>query len=167
MANQKIEYAASAALTITLANLTQDASLLTGQESAAVDNTTNKYPDYLLAGKVTTGTNPTDAKQIRVYVYAQLEDTPTYPDVFDGTDSAETITSADIRNACVKLAAVMHTNDTSDRTYWFGPVSIASLFGGVVPKRWGVFVTHDTGVNLKNNAADQAIWQTPVYATVV
>lgn len=165
MADIKTAYASSAALTITLASLATDANLLTGRESTAVDNTTNKYLDYLLAGKITTGTTPTDAKLIRVYVYAQLEDTPVYPDVFDGTDSAETVTSADIRNVAIKLAAVMATNNTSDRTYWFGPVSIASLFGGAVPKRFGVFVTHDTAVNFNSTAGNHAVWVTPVYAT--
>lgn len=163
MADQKIAYASSAALTITLANLASDANLLTGWESDAVNNITDKYLDYLLAGKITTGTSPTASKQIRVYVYAQLNDTPTYPDVFDGANSAETITSESIRNVAVKLAAVMSTDNTTERTYYFGPISIAALFGGIVPKRWGVFVTHDTAANLKNDAGDQAIWQTGVY----
>lgn len=91
----------------------------------------------------------------------------TYPDVFDGTDSAETWTSADIRNAAGKLAAVMTTDSTSDRVYYFGPVSVAALFGGSCPKKFVVFVTHDTAVNLNSTAGNQAIHVTPVYATVV
>ena len=165
MADQKIEYAASSALTITLASLATDANLLTGRESTEVDNTSNKYLDYLLAGKFTTGTSPTDAKEIRVYVLALIEDS-TYPDVFDGTDSAETSTSADIRDAGSVLAAVMQTNDTSDRTYYFGPISVASLFGGVLPKKFAVFKTHDTGVNANSTAGNHAVYVTPVYATV-
>src|SRR3990167_10392958 len=150
MADIKTAYAASSALTITLASLATDASLLTGRESTAISNTTNLYLDYLIGGKITTGTTPTDAKEIRVYAYAAVEDDPIYGDVFDGTDSDETATSAGIRDAYLKLVAVIPTNNTSDRTYWFGPVSLEALFGGVIPTAWGVFVTHNTGVNLNS-----------------
>jgi hypothetical protein len=166
MADQKIEYASSAAMTVSPASLASDTNLLAGVESTAVDNTSNKYLDYLLAGKLTTGSSPTDVRQIQIYVYGQLEDTPVYPDVIDGSSSGETITSDDIRDAALRLAAVMPTNNTSDRTYYFGPLSVAALFGGSVPKRWGVFVVHNTGVNLNSTGGNQAIWYTPIYATV-
>lgn len=162
----KLAWGTEAALTCTLASLATSSTLVAGRESTAVAATGTTIEDDLLAGKVTTGTSPTDAKEIRVYVYGQVEDTPTYPDVFDGTDSAETCTSTDIRDACLKLAAVMKTDNTSDRTYWFGPVSIASLFGGVLPPRWGVFVTHDTAVNLNSTAGNHALWHQPVYRQV-
>jgi hypothetical protein len=47
-----------------------------------------------------------------------------WPDVFDGTSSAETITSSDIKNAICKPIAILSTNNTSDRTYWFTGVSL-------------------------------------------
>lgn len=166
MADIKTEYAASAAMTITLAALASSATRVAGRESDAVNNTANLYLDYLVAGKVTTGTNPTVNKQIDVWVYASLEDTPTYPDVMDGADSAETWTSVDIRNAGAVLAAVVTTDATSDRTYWFKPFSIAAMFGGRMPKYFGIWVTHDTGVNLNNVGSNQAFWYTPVYADV-
>lgn len=161
----KIEYAASSALTITLASLATDANLLAGRESTAVDNTTNKYLDYLLAGKITTGTSPTTAKQIRVYVVGLMEDA-TYPDVFDGTDSAETVSGVGTRDSALKLAVVIPTIATSDLTYYFGPISIASLFGGVMPKKFVVFVTHDTAVNFNSTAGNHAIYITPIYETI-
>jgi hypothetical protein len=166
MSDIKNEYGSSAALTITLASLATSATRTAGRESTAIDNTTNKYLDYLVSGKVTTGTSPTDNKQIDVWVYASFEDTPTYPDVFDGTDSAETATSEDVRNAALLLAASVSTNNTSDRTYWIAPFSIAALFGGRMPKYFGVFVTHDTGVNLNATGGNHAFWQTGVYETV-
>ena len=86
MADQKIAYGSSAALTITLASLVSDINLLAGCESTAIDNTSNLYLDYLLSGKVTTGTSPTTGKSINIYVYALMEDS-TYPDVLTGTDS--------------------------------------------------------------------------------
>jgi len=165
MANQKIEYAASSVLTITLASLATDSSLLTGVESDAVDNSSNKYLDYLISGKITTGTSPTTAKQIEVHVIGLMEDS-TYPDVFDGTGSAETISSAGTKNAICRTVAVISTVNTSDKTYWFGPTSVAACFGGSLPKKFVVFVTHNTAVNLNSTSGNHAIYITPVYVTV-
>lgn len=167
MADIKTAYASSAALTITLASLASSASLTAGRESTAVDNTANKFLDYIVGGKITTGTIPTTAKSILVYVYGSINDTPLYPDSLDGTDSDETITSADIRNAALVLAAAITTDSTSDRTYWIRPFSVANLFGGKLPKYWGLFVTHDTGVALNATAGNHAIHYTGVYETVV
>jgi hypothetical protein len=166
MANIKTEYAASSALTITLASLASSATFVAGRESTLLDNTSNKYLDYLLAGKITVGTSPTSGTQILVTVVGLMEDS-TWPDVFDGTDSDETVTSADIFNAVCRVAAVIGVNaTTSDRVYFFGPVGIAQLFGGAVQKKVVVFVTHNTGVNLNSTGGNQAIYVTPVYATV-
>lgn len=165
MASIKIEYAASSALTISPASLATSATFLAGRESSEVDNTTNKYLDYLLAGKITVGTTPTASTEIRIYVVALMEDA-TWPDVFDGTDSAETVTSAGVGSGFLRLAASMEVDaTTSDRTYHFGPVSIASLFGGSLPKKWVAFVTHNTGVNLNATAGNHALHITPVFAT--
>lgn len=166
MANIKIEYAASSALTITLTSLASSATLVAGRESDLVDNTTNKYLDYLLSGKITTGTTPTDVREIRVYVAGIYDDT-TWPDVLDGTNSDETITSTQIRDAALKLAAVIPTNNTSDRTYWFGPISVAALFGGALPKKWDVWVTQNTAVALNATGSNHVLWQTPIFETVV
>lgn len=166
MADRKIEYAASSALTITLASLASSASWLAGRESTAVDNTSNKYLDYLLAGKVTVGTTPTINTEIRIYVVALLDDT-TWPDVFDGTDSDETVTSAGVGSGFLKLAASMLVDaTTSDRGYPFGPVSVASLFGGVCPKKFVVFVAHNSGVALNSTGSNHFVNITPAYETV-
>lgn len=167
MADVKIAYGNSAVLTEAMEGLATSSTFVAGWETTAVDNTSNKYLDYILAGKVTVGTTPTISTEIRIYVYGSIDDTPTYPDVLDGTSSAETFTSAGIRDASLKLAAILSVDaTTSDRTYWMAPVSIASLFGGVVPKFWGVFVTHNTGVNLNSTASNHILSYTPVYETV-
>lgn len=161
----KTEYAASSAVTITLGGLATSATWLAGRESTAIDNTTNKYLDYLLAGKIRVGTSPTASTEIRVYVVA-LQDDSTWPDVFDGTDSAETVTSAGVGSGFLKLAAVMQVDaTTSDRDYFFGPVSVASLFGGACPKKFIVFVSHNTAVNLNATDGNHVLSVTPVYAT--
>ena len=167
MADVKIAYGSSAALTEAIEGLASSATWVAGWETGAVDNTSNKYLDYILAGKITVGTTPTINTEIRVYVYGSINDTPTYPDVLDGTSSAETMTSAGIRDASLKLAAVILVDaTTSDRTYWFAPVSVASLFSGTLPKFWGAFITHNTGVNLNSTGTNHVIDATPVYETI-
>ncbi len=162
----KTAYASTATITIGVENLASDTNLLAGRESTAVDNSTNKYIDALLSGKIRTGTTPTTARRIQVWVYAEIDDTPTYPDVLDGTDSDETITSDDIKVSALRLAAEMSTDATTGRDYYFGPISVAALFGGVLPQRWGVFVTHDTAVNLDVTAGDHFIKYTGKFETV-
>jgi hypothetical protein len=164
MAESKIKYGTIITPTITLASLATSATLLTGRESAAVDNSTNLYIDVLASGQVTTGTSPTDAKKIEIWAWGSFDDTPNYPDVFDGTDSAETVTSDDIKFAALRLVASMSTDNTSDRAYPFAPVSIAGLFGQL-PQYYGFFVTHDTGVNLNSTAGNHFIDLTPITYT--
>jgi hypothetical protein len=141
MAVLKAKYANAAALTITLASLATSATRVVGRESTAIDNSTNLYLDALVSGKITTGTTPT-AGQIDIWVYACHDETPTYMDVLDGTDSDETFTDELSRNSAMRLAHVIATDTTSNQTYWIAPFSVRELYRGVMPRFWGVFVSH-------------------------
>lgn len=165
MADVKANYPSASDVTITLASLASDTNLLTGRESTAVDNSSNLYLDYLVSGKITTGTSPTTARSIQVWAIGSWDGT-NWPDVFDGTDSAETITSANHKNSVCRFIAEMATDATSDRTYHFGPVSLASAFGGVLPVKVVFFVTHNTAVNLNSTAGNHQIRVQPYYETV-
>lgn len=165
MSDVKAEYGSSAAVTITLASLASSATLTAGRESTAVDNTTNKFSDYWVTGKVTTGTSPTTGKTIEIWAYGSENDSHDYPDVFDGTDSAETATSAEVKGSSLKLAHVIGTNATSDETYPFS-FTVRRLFGDVTPKKFGFFVTHDTGVALNSTGSNHRIEVTGIYETV-
>ena len=165
MADLKLSYPAASDLTITLASLASDTNLLTGRESATIDNTTNLYLDILVSGKITAGTSPTAARSIEVWAVGSWDGT-NWPDVFDGTESAETITSADIKASVCRYVAAMATANTSDRTYHFGPVSLASAFGGTLPPKVVLFVTHSTGVNLNSTAGNHQIRLQPVFQTI-
>ena len=165
MADVKANYPAASDVTITLASLASDTSLLTGRESTALDNSSNLYLDYLVSGKITTGTSPTTARSIQVWAVGSWDGT-TFPDVFDGSDSAETVTSANHKAAICRFIAEMATDATSDRTYHFGPVSLASAFGGVLPVKVVFFVTHNTAVNLNSTSGNHQIRIQPYYETV-
>lgn len=157
MATATLNYAASAAITITLASLATSTAKLAGRESTAISNTTTKYIDALVGGKVTTGTTPTATKTIEIWVYGAVNDTPTYPDVLDGTDSDETFGDDGSKFAAMRLAKVIATDASSDQTYWVAPFSVAALFGGVMPTHWGVFVAHDTGVALNATGSNHEL----------
>lgn len=161
----KLVYGTASDVTITLASLASDTSKLTGRESTAIDNTSNLYLDYLVSGKITTGTSPTASRSIEVWAVASWDGT-TWPDVFDGTDSAETITIAEIKTTVCRLITSIPTTSTSDRTYHFAGHSIASLFGGVVPPKFVIFVTHNTAVNLNSTSGNHQIRIQPVYQNV-
>lgn len=158
MATQNIAYAADAAITISLASLASSSTWVAGAESNVVDNTSNKYVDAVVQGKIRVGTTPTANTQILVYVYgASVSPASVAIDVIDGTDSAETISSAGVRNSFLKLAAVLDVDSTtSDRDYPFS-FSVAQLFGGSLPPYWGLFVTHNTGVNLNSTGGNHVI----------
>lgn len=162
----KAGWGADSALTITLASLASSAGLTAGRASAAYDNSTAKDPDVLVSGKITTGTSPTVGKTIEVWVVAPIEDTPTWPDVFDGTDSAETVTSREVLMSCARLAHVITVTATSDVTYPIAPFSVAQLFGGHMPSRFVIFVVHDTGVNLNATGSNHAIHVQPQQPTI-
>ena len=159
MATVSMNYAASATITIAPENVASSADWTAGVESAVVDNSTNKYVDVLVSGYWTSGTTPTANTTVAIYVYAQQDDAPTYQDVFDGTSSAETVTSAGVLSGVVRLLGTLSVStNTSNRAYYLAPSSVAALFGGVMPQRWGLFIAHNSGVN-SNSTAGNHVWK--------
>jgi len=166
-ADVKIAYAASATITVAPENIASSAGWVAGVESAVIDNTTNKYVDALVGGLWTCGTTPTINKQCNIYVASVLNDTPTYPDVFDGTSSAETLTSAGVGRGFLKLAAVLDVDATTSNRAYYCTFSVAQLFGGVMPLKWFLYISHDSGVN-SNTTAGNHVWKyTGITYTVV
>jgi len=166
MADIKIAYAASATITIAPQNVATSSTFVAGVESDVIDNTTSKYVDALVGGTWTSGTTPTANTQVQIYVGSVRDDTPTYPDVFDGTGSAETLTSAGVGRGFLKLAAIIDVDSNTTARAYDTIFSVAQLFGGVMPLKWFLFVTHNTGVN-SNSTAGNHVWKyTGVYYTV-
>lgn len=155
MATTTVNYSSNTTITMDLANLGTSTTWVAGRESNQIDNTSNKYIDALVSGKVSVGTTPTANTTINVYVWgADTSLATTAIDVLDGTDSAETLTNVGIRDALKLGAIVAVPANTSDVQYEVLPFSVAALFGGHMPKFWGLFVAHNTGVALRNNAVN-------------
>lgn len=165
MADVKNVYPASTTLALTSANaLASSSTFVAGAESAAYDNSVNLYLDVRVCGHLQVGTTPTTATQIQVWVAAENGD-GSWPDVLDGTDSAETWTNAECRDAGARLGAVINViSTTSNISYPFEIGSVAALFGGFMPKKFVLFVAHNTVAAL--NASNPTIDVHPRYETV-
>ena len=147
MATRTNSYNAVTAPTHTMASLATSATLVAGRESDAVDNSSTKYLDFQIKQEVTTGTGPS-AGTIELWIIPSF-DGSTWPNVFDGTDSAETVTSRDILYGSGRLGASTATDTTNDRTYELTVPSVRDLFG-TAPQKFVLFITHNTGVNLNS-----------------
>ncbi len=154
-----IVYTGPTSITISPASLASSATYVAGRESTQIDNTSNLYVDVLVQGLVTVGTTPTINTSINVYVWGSHTSLATTAlDVLDGTDSAETITSAGVLAGMMALAAVGIVDaTTSDRGYYFKAFAVAQFFGGILPQFWGLFIAHNTGVNL-NATGGNHVW---------
>lgn len=168
MATVALSYGSTTTITISPASLATSSDFTAGRESTQVDNTSNLFLDAIVQGLITVGTSPTANTQIQVWVWGSDTSAGTTAlDVIDGTDSAETITSAGVRNSFMKLAAVADVDSTtSNRGYPIGAFSVAQLFGGILPEFWGIFVTHNTGVNLNSTAGNHTFAYTGIKQTV-
>lgn len=172
MATITPSYAAKATITCAVHTtpLASSSSFAIGRESTEIDNSTNKYDDAMVEGKVTVGTTPTANTEIQIWIYASFHTAmaTNAVDVLDGTDSDETISSAGVRGSALRLGASIDVDSaTSNRTYWFVPFSVAQLFGGHMPKFWGIFVTHNTAVALNSTGSNHEFSFTGVMYDVV
>lgn len=151
-------YSSSVAMTMTLASLASDTNLVAGRESTAVDNKdTDDAIDCLVGGKVTTGTSPTTSRQIEVWLYGSYDDTE-----FSGGASGSDANLTPDAKTLLKLLIVIPTVSTSDKTYHWGPFSVAQAFGGTMPVRWGVYIVHNTAVNLNATGSNHEVVYFPV-----
>ena len=153
----------SSNLTISLATgpLASDANLLAGRNSTLVDNTTNKFPDYIFAGFITTGTSPTVGTTIEVWAYGTHDDAYTLPDGITSSDANKTLTSINTKNSGLVLLHVITVTATTAVKYDISPRSLRAAFGGVLPKKFGIFVVHNTGVALNSSAGNHQLTITP------
>jgi len=150
----KPKYSANTNITITLTDLSSSAARTTGRESLVVDNSSTRYRDVLLSGKITVGATPTVDTAIDIWVYSNKNDTPAYASPLDGTDSAVSFNSAYQRDSCLKLIHTLMVDTTANASYEFTGIPVAPYFGGTMPKYWGLFVVHNTASALNSTAGN-------------
>lgn len=141
-----IPQSADTAITFDISSLATSSTFLAGRESSQIDNTGTQYADVMVYVKPITGgsTAPTIGQQIQLYVWGSKESLATTAmDVLDGTDSTETLSHASILQSLKFVAAPVVTVATGSLTYIIQPFCVAPLFGGVMPKFWGLFLSHN------------------------
>ena len=166
MANIQVGYGTAVIPAVTggLSGLVSDTNLVAGWQSDLFDNTTTLAVDVLIGGSVTCGTTPTTSTYIFVYVWAEIAPGgPVRPDSFGTAAATRSVTTDGTSANFLRLAAGMQVDSSASiRAYWFGPVSVAQLFGGTLPSKWGFWIVHNSGVNLNGGN----LYYTPVIYTV-
>ena len=137
--------AGGTAITLDVSSLAGDATFVSGRESTEIDNTSTLYVDALVhVLGITAGTTPTVGQLMAIYCWgADTSLGTTAIDVLDGTDSAETLGHASVLNSLRLAGTSVVTVATSSLLYYFQPFSVAQLFGGIMPKFWGLYFTHN------------------------
>lgn len=148
------------AITVTLASLGSGSS----RESNTVDNTTNLYLDALVQAKIKTGASALSGdKAVYVYVWGTADTTtPTLPDVVTGSDAAITPNSP----TQLKLLGTIYVAATAT-TYISEPMSVAALFGGNLPAKWGLVFTNSAGAALDSTGGNFSVFYQGIQAQLV
>lgn len=149
-----------------LNSLAASSSRLAGYETAAIDlagYSGGPLADLMISGYFTAGGSNSQAGQIDIWVIGSQNDTPRWPDVFDGTAGAETVTSKNILNAIGQPAISITGDNVNSRVYDFKNISVAQLFGPYMPKQIVLFIAHN--IHTSTNAwasSGHEIFGTPV-----
>ena len=145
-----ITYAADSALAITLTG-----PLTTGAFRSSANfnnNSSTNYVDCLVGGMIgSAGTSWAAGETVDIYAMANYSDTST--DIGGARDAAYAQGDGDqVSDTDFILANVgplifsigLHGTPTTNMDYHWGPVSIASAFGGTMPKNWHLLVHNNT-----------------------
>lgn len=138
---------ADTAIAFDLSSLGTNSTFVAGRESTEVDNTSTKFMDAIVYVKPITGhasTAPSIGQVIALYAWgSKVSLATTAIDVLDGVDSAETLSHASVLNSLRLVAAPAVTVATAGLAYIIQPFSVKQLFGGIMPKFWGLYLAHN------------------------
>lgn len=147
----KMAYVASSDLTVTnLAGLASSSTWVAGWESDAIDNTSNLYLDYSIEAEITVESAGLAAGEIRLYLVGLLTD-GNWPDVFDGTESTETVTDTEIRDVICRLGGFTVTDTGASDVYYVTVPSVSAVFNGNLPAKFVIFITQSTNTTLETS----------------
>lgn len=136
-------------ITITVASLANNGA----RASTVIDNSTNLFIDAMLFVKVKSAAASTASTgSVAVYAYGTSDGGTTYTEGASGTDASITLTSP--TNA--RLVGVINVVANST-TYYGGPFSVASAFGGTLPEKWGVILVNLSGATLDATGGNHSV----------
>jgi len=140
-------------------------------QMAAVDNAVSLYLDALVSVTATTNatTAPTGSPVVEVYAYGSPDAGTTYPDNVTGAESLTNAGTTIQNMGNLRLIGVVNMQTGTNLTTKAGPFSVAQVFGGTLPPRWGICLRNNTGQALAagNTAGTNAITWTGVQAQSV
>lgn len=152
-------YGTKVTMAMTLASLATSATLVAGRESTAVDNIgTDDAIDALVGGTITVGTTPTANTQIQVWAYGSYDGT-NYSGGAAGADGALTPSAKELMRLLIAIPSVPTTSNVAHK---WGPYSIAQAFGGIMPVKWGIWITHNTVAALNATGTNHEVEYYPV-----
>jgi hypothetical protein len=130
-------FGTSTGLTITLNSLASSATA--GRESTVVDNSSTLYVDALVTVIVDLAAGaPANDQAVYVYAYGS-EDGTNYTDNATGTDAAITLRTP------TNLRLIGIINTPVDGAVYPQVFTVAHVFGGVLPRKWGIVVRNYSG----------------------
>ena len=153
MATIKSQYGLSnQSISVTIAGLANNGQ----RSSAAVDNTSSLYLDCLIQVLVKSGASGTSATgYVNVYVYGTADGGSHYADGVAGSDAGVTLSV----NPPVFVTSINVTANAT--TYLSRLISLAAVFGGVVPDHWGIVIENKSGATLDGSVGSawyQGLW---------
>lgn len=144
MATLSILYATATQQAFTASAILSDTGFSTGRAGTPFSNATYLYVDVLFSGVIKTATSLTLNSQIQVWVAANKNGAT---NLTANCPTAEGAFTPGGETALMQLAHsvnVTSTATTSERQWDFGPISIASLYGGTLPQHFNFYVVHNT-----------------------
>jgi hypothetical protein len=149
-------YGTAQAVTITLAALAN--STTAGQEGTAIDNSTTRAIDWLVGGKITTGSTVTANNPIEIWWYGYYD---TSKIAGGGTGSNAALTP--VVKGLLRPMLIIPVTATANQTYAFGPFSINAIFGLPCPPiKFSPWVLNSSGGALHATAGNHEIICTPI-----
>lgn len=164
-----LNYSASTTLACTsfnsLASMNTTATAA-ASTAAATTSTSNNVVDAMVRVKVVTPAayTPTASTTINVYVYGS-EDGTNWPgagatsEVLAGSDAAITLSS--LGNNLRFLGTILC--HTASGTFQSEPLSVASAFGGILPRKWAILVQNNLPATYSLAASGHSVTYTEIY----
>jgi len=150
MTTANIAYSANTAITFDISSLATNSTFVQGRNSTEIDNSSNLFVDAIVDVEGITGhasTAPTVGQIIALYCYGGDTSFATKliggSGAIDGVDGACTLPHVSVLNSLRLVAAPAVTVATAALVYYIQPFSVAQLFGGIMPKFWGLYVAHN------------------------
>ena len=143
-------YNGDTAITFDISSLATSSTFVAGRNSTEIDNTSNKFVDCIVDVEGITGhasTAPTVGQVIQLWVAGNDTSFATKviggSGAIDGVDGACTLPHVSVMQSLRLAGVTAVTVATAGLVYYIQPFSVASLFGGVMPKFWCLYLAHN------------------------